>query len=112
VVDATHSGDFVPSALGDAGVDDNLDLLRALTERITGEAKDNEIVPATTLAGIEVPLVMPDRPTTSVPEVVPSVVVVETWADWAARRGTAVTIPRQRRRGGTTSSGQLDLGIG
>jgi hypothetical protein len=105
-------GDFVPSALGDAGVDDNLDLLRALTERITGEVKDNEVISATTLAGIEAPIVVPDRQTTLEPEAFRTVVVVETWADWAARRGTPITTPRRQRSGSTSSPGQLDLGMG
>ncbi len=105
-------GDFVPSALGNAGVDDNLDLLRALTERITGEAKDKERVPATTLAGIEASNVIPDGPTTPVAEIVPSVVVVETWADWAACRGAVISAPQRRRNGGSASPDQLKLGMG
>ena len=103
-------GDFVPSALGDAGVDDNLDLLRALTERITGDAKDSEAVLTTTLAGIEAPL--SDLPTTPAPDVIHSVEVFETWADWAARRGTVAMAPRRRQPGSAESPGQLGLGIG
>jgi hypothetical protein len=104
-------GDFVPSALGDAGVDDNLDLLRALTERITGEAKDHEIVLATTLAGIEAPFTMPERPTIPAADVFRSVAVVESWVDWAARRGAVVMAPRRRRAGGVESPDQLELGM-
>jgi hypothetical protein len=106
-------GDFVPSALGDAGLDDNLDLLRALTERITGEAKDRESLPATTLAGIEAPIVTPDSPSIPVTEAVPSVLVmVETWAEWAGRRGTSIAADRRRRPSGPVSPDQLGLGIG
>jgi hypothetical protein len=105
-------GDFVPSALGDAGLDDNLDLLRALTERITGEAKEQEGVLATTLAGIEASTVIPDEPTTPTIDVIPSVAVVESWAEWATRRGMVAPVTQQRRSGSTTSPSQLDLGMG
>jgi hypothetical protein len=105
-------GDFVPSALGDAGLDDNLDLLRALTERITGEAKEQEGVLATTLAGIEASTVIPDEPTTPTIDVIPSVAVVESWAEWATRRGKVAPVTQQRRSGSTTSPSQLDLGMG
>ncbi len=105
-------GDFVPSSLGDAGVDDNLDLLRALTERITGVAKDHEVLHTTTLAGIEAPFTMPEIPAIPVSDVFPPVVVVESWADWAARRGKVVAAQRRRRPGGAVSPDQLELGMG
>lgn len=105
-------GDFVPSALGDAGVDDNLDLLRALTEQITGAGKGQASLPVTTLAGLEAPVVVPDRTPDPVTEVTPAVVVVESWAEWAARRATQVSTPQRRRPGSSSSPGQLELGMG
>jgi len=105
-------GDFVPSALGDAGMDDNLDLLRALTERITGGAKDNEVVPLTTLAGVDAPVGVPNGSHTPAPEVFHAVVVVESWAEWAARKGTVVSVPFRRQPGGAASPDQLELGVG
>lgn len=50
-------GDFVPSSLGEAGVDANLDLLRALTEQITTGKADTLVPESTTLAGIELPAI-------------------------------------------------------
>lgn len=108
----TVYGDFVPSALGNAGVDNNLDLLRALTERITGETIDSVAILPTTLAGIEAPFTVPELPTIPVPEVFHTIAVDETWADWVARRGAVVVAPRRRRTDGATAPEQLDLGMG
>jgi hypothetical protein len=105
-------GDFVPSALGDVGMDDNLDLLRALTERITGAPKDARVVPLTTLAGIEAPMVAPDSSPILAPDVFHPLVLVETWAEWAARKGMTDTAQQRRRPGGSTTSAQLELGMG
>jgi hypothetical protein len=104
-------GDFVPSALGDAGADDNLDLLRALTERITGVSKEDGAVPLTTLAGIEAPVVAPASSPIPAPDTFHTIVLMESWAEWAARKGMATTSQQRRRLGGPTSPAQLELGM-
>jgi len=94
-------GDFIPSSLGDAGVDANLDLLRALTEQITtgnGEAAGEGNV--MNLAGIELPAFSLPEPPIPVPEIfIPKPTPVHAdWQDWARQRGVSGRASRAKQR--------------
>jgi hypothetical protein len=106
-------GDFIPSGLGAAGLDENLDLLSALTEAIArpetgnGQAEDTAML-QTNLAGVEHDalnrnILIPRRTSSSTEPGRPA--TVTTLEEWLSYYGTAQ--PTTRRRGAETPDSQL-----
>ena len=109
-------GDFMPSALGEAGADANLNLLRALTEKIVSgkDLRQRTSVAATipllsTLAGIDLTEILPAEPIPA-PDIfqpMPAPAYVD-WQAWARERGVS-TARRQRSVQQPAESAQLSL---
>ena len=78
---------------------------------ITGAPKDARAVPLPSLAGVEASVVAPDSPPIPALVFFHTLVLVETWAEWAARKGMANTAQQRRRLGGSTPPAQLRLGL-
>ncbi|MGD8753732.1 MAG: helicase-related protein, partial [Anaerolineales bacterium] len=111
-------GDFIPSGLGDAGLDENLDLLSALTEAIASPEGRNgrgmeRVSPETTLAGIQRELlskVSPVPTRVDIPQDVDAPAQVMTLEEWLALRGAGLgSRPRPRRRKVEAPESQLSL---
>ena len=109
-------GDFIPSGLGDAGLDENLDLLSALTEAIAkpnGRAEKKTLQP-TNLAGIERQALehIPRVPEKALMpgEVCHALAPVKTLEEWLLFQGVAIGSPSpSRRRKAAASDAQMNL---
>jgi len=103
-------GNFVQSGLGDAGMDENLDLLSALKDAITTQKTTDIQVPELTLAGIDHQWVIPPEP--EIEQMIPVDLegeVAITMDEWLRQNVPGGKLERRSRRRQHVPEAQLVL---
>jgi len=103
-------GNFVQSGLGDAGMDENLDLLSALKDAITMQKTTDILVPELTLAGIDHQWVIPPEP--ELEQMIPvdqESEVAITMDEWLRQNVPSGKLERRSRRRHHVPEAQLAL---
>jgi len=103
-------GNFVQSGLGDAGMDENLDLLSVLKDAITTQTATDDQAPERTLAGIEHRWV--NAPDPAIEQAIPVAMEREvdiTMDEWLRQNDLSDKKERRSRRRKRVPEAQLTL---